>query len=417
MWILVNRLEAPRFIDSSERLYLGGRHCHHTFLEWGKEEGWLNDGTPVIIINLRDEKNMPLTKTWACNCWRSMLNVCQVSVRGVGDAAGDYLVGVLDEVVTLEIDAGLTRDAVLLIHCNSGIHRAPTTGLSFLLKRTTKAALTYAGAFDLVVQSRPVVFAGDRKGESPTNNFQNQVESLYRMEDTVGAITQNSHNMRSAFGDGRQRELAKPPVKDVDSRWVPFVVFEPPVAGAAKRLAAKAATTATTAMTTATATTPATAPTRSGRKRKTTAATTATVVELDCGRDCSFKCNRTAVTHNKRMRWCFKQLTDVFQVSLLTIEAALGHEREAVLDALYSAVAHDGVGHFALLMAAVSSAVKLEKRSRFSQFATKSAASHTCAGLASFIQYFRVNASTCEWLFPASPPQLTDPLARLLSRD
>ena len=452
MWALVNRFEAPGFIDPSERFFLGGKQCLHTFLERGKAEGWLDDTTPVLIINLRDEKTDELTKTWACKCWKSMVNVCQVSVRGAGDKIGDYLAGVLDEVVTPEINAGLTRKAVVLSHCNSGVHRAASSALAFLLKRTTKDSLSYAGALNFVVGSRDVVFKGDRKGENPTNNFQNQIESFYRMDPALHVITENTRNLRSGIGDGRQRELAQPPVKDVDTNCVPFVVVEPPTRPptAVKRVA-PASTKKQKSKASAKAN-PLT-PSR-GRKRKIiaapaaetaniarktakTAAITATVATpvivaipsasgtvLDCVRDCSFKCNQTALTHNNRRRWCLKLLKDTFSVNLLTIEAAVDHalqcDRDTVLDALYSnvSVAGAAVGHFALLMAAVSSAVTLEKRARFIQYATKIASSHTSVGLTSFAHFFNVNSSTtCDWLFPASqsqPVPCMDPLARML---
>jgi hypothetical protein len=382
-----------------------------------------------------------------------MANVCQVSVRGAGDQIGDYLAGVLDEVVTPEINAGLTRQAVTLIHCNSGIHRAPSSALAFLLKRTTKDSLSYAGALNFVVGSRDVVFKGDRKGENPTNNFQNQIESFYRMDPALHVITENTRNLRSGIGDGRQRELAQPPVKDVHTNCVPFVVVEPPTRPptAVKRVAP-----ASTKKQKSKASAKANPLTQSrGRKRKIiaapaaetaniarktakTAAITATVATpvivaitsasgtvLDCGRDCSFKCNQTALTHNNRRRWCLKLLKDTFSVNLVTIEAAVDHavqhDRDTVLDALYSnvSVAGAAVGHFALLMAAVSSAVTLEKRARFIQYATKIASSHTrTVGLTSFALFFNVNSSTtCDWLFPASqsqPVPCMDPLARML---
>jgi hypothetical protein len=492
-----------------ERIVLGGRKCFHSFL---KEQAIdLPDDAPIVIFNLRLKKDESLWSTAACHCWHRMTNVSQVSVRGLCDDNNAYIPGVL-EIVFQEIEDAVTKRALPIIHCTSGMHRAPSALLVYLLKRAGAQRLCFNDALKLVVNWRSKAFSGDHHGQSPTNQFLNQIESFHRPDHSAIGLQAKRNNRNG----GRIRVLDHPLKEGTHYRRNPFELCETtrpntaspkelaistkaaaeaaevraaqaaataPTEGAAKstiaRTVAPAATKETLVATAvgaarvaAPATAPATAlPTSRGIKRKlavtTTMATTtapasaaagrkqqkegtnynrggaatatvatATVVTAatatalnpsggnntrgtrvatvakaamaatiaaaaDCGLECSFKCNQTAATHDARRAWCLAQLQKTFQVDMKTIYSALNHEGDQSLHGMYTSVCHDGVGVFALLMAAVASSVKSEQRQRFRGVADRMASAHNCE-IVSFTHFLQVQRSTCTWLFPAS---------------
>ena len=479
-----------------EQIVLGGKKCFHSFL---KEQAIdLPDDTPIVIFNLRLKKDDSLWTTNACHCWHRMTNVCQVSVRGLCDDDDAYIPGVL-EIVFQEIEAAIARHALPIVHCTSGMHRAPSALLVYLLKRAGARRLCFDEALKLVVSWRSKAFSGDHHGQTPTNQFLNQIESFHRPDKSAIGL-QAKRNQRNR---GRMRILHEPLKVDTDYRWNPFELRETtrPVTASQRELAtsAKAATEAAVVREQAAATAPTEAvaritiartlsatetetlvapavagaraaapatalPTSRGIKRKTVApannirggevtattmgtaatvapatVTTATVVTAatatalnpsvgnntrgtvsrvataakaavaattaaaaDCGLECSFKCNQTAATHDARSAWCLAQLQKTFQVDMKRINLALNHEEgDQSLDGMYISVCLDGVGVFALLMAAVASSVKSELRQRFRRVADTMASAHKCE-IVFFTHFLQVQRSTCTWLFPAS---------------
>ena len=140
-----------------------------------------------------------------------MTNVCQVSVRGLSDENGAYIPGVL-EIVNQEIEASLARGALPIVHCNSTMHRAPSALLVFLLKRAG-VQLSFNEALSLVVKWRPPAFRGDHAGQTPTNQFLNQIESFHRKD--PAAIGLPARRKQRGEANGRFRCLHEPPQEGV----------------------------------------------------------------------------------------------------------------------------------------------------------------------------------------------------------
>ena len=293
-----------------------------------------------------------------------MEKAVECSVRGLKDEFESYVAGVLDVAVIPEIETAIANKWALVIHCNSGMHRAPSGLLAWLLKRIISSRLSFTAALDLVRNCRSPAFRGDFAGQTPKNNFLNHLEARYRYDATAVVYGRTSRS-RTATNDGRHRHMVKPPEKGVED-WTGF--SEHVVTGSGRFIV------------------------QAGVASPTAVATDA----LDCALDCSFMCGQSQPIHVRRKRWSFALINSIFKVSIKTIRTAL--TREVPLEALYAEVADGMKGVFCVLMAAVASEVRSPL---FKAFADGKVFACVCS-MEDFMALTEQEAISCDWLFASA---------------
>ena len=105
----------------------------------------------VLMVNLRESSQTAVLKTSACECAKEFANFCQISTKNLSDKEGAYLPGVLKE-ISYEIIAARKLGWDVYIHCNSGIHRAPSCAVALLL--ISSRTLPFDDAVQFVLNSR-----------------------------------------------------------------------------------------------------------------------------------------------------------------------------------------------------------------------------------------------------------------------
>jgi hypothetical protein len=144
-------------------------------------------------------------KTSACKCAKEFANFCQISTKNLRDKEGAYLPGVLKEIVEVII-AALKISWLVYIHCNSGIHRAPSCAVALLLIGSKK--LSFDDAVKFVVNSRSAAFKGLKRNENACAVFLDQLNVAFR---------EATHRAPRNIG-GRSTTLPEPPLQE----WTPF---------------------------------------------------------------------------------------------------------------------------------------------------------------------------------------------------
>ena len=200
------------------------------------------------MVNLREGADTAVLKTSACRCAAQFAGFCQVSTKNLQDVEGAYLPTVLRH-ITAEILAALIRGWLVYIHCNSGIHRAPSAAVALLLIHNSAEALSFDQAKAFVKASRPAAFKGEnQKRDAACCYFSDQLLADFRMP-PAGVVR------RPRPGGGFRDVALIPPLAEKLQTWIPFVphsgASRVPQRSGASAAAAAAAAAATTAATTA----------------------------------------------------------------------------------------------------------------------------------------------------------------------
>ena len=198
------------------------------------------------MVNLREGTDTAVLKTSACSCAAQFAGFSQVSTKNLQDKEGAYLPTVLRH-ITAEILAALIRGWLVYIHCNSGIHRAPSAALALLLIHNSAEALSFDRAKAFVKASRPAAFKGEnQKRDAACCYFSDQLLADFRMP-PAGVVR------RPRPGGGHRDVALIPPLAKELQTWIPFVPHSGAASRVPQRSGASAAAAAAAAVAAATA--------------------------------------------------------------------------------------------------------------------------------------------------------------------
>ena len=285
--IVDDELNAQEFLPNGGRVVIAG---HNAFHRWVKSIPTDQRASKkVFMVNLRESSATSDTlKTSACVCAKQFADFIQLSTKDLEDKNGAYLPAVLEKVVR-EIIAALCLGWIVYIHCNSGIHRAPSAALALLLKHNTNNALSFNAAKLLVKNSRKAAFRGENLRQADACVvFLDQLEAAFRWP-TSGFVSRPRKD-----GTARDEALLKPLAEELQ-KWVPFEALGAETVSAAASAAAITGTAGAGASVGAVAGTPTATPSGAPSGRRSP---TAAFLRLSLGRDAEN--DSTAISSSKR---------------------------------------------------------------------------------------------------------------------